>query len=67
MHIEERSVWSLVCHTLEEWNSLSDSFKESQCAKERKLYKILTENFISEISNLLIQKVSKNMCFLVGW
>ncbi|XP_032894653.1 uncharacterized protein LOC116984565 isoform X6 [Amblyraja radiata] len=56
MHIEERSVWSLVCHTLEEWNSLSDSFKESQCAKERKLYKILTENFISEISNLLIQK-----------
>ncbi|XP_051885517.1 uncharacterized protein LOC127577907 isoform X2 [Pristis pectinata] len=56
MHVEERSTWSLVCHTLEEWKHLAESFRESQCAKEKKLYKILTENFIPEISNLLVQK-----------
>ncbi|XP_069758441.1 uncharacterized protein [Narcine bancroftii] len=56
IHVEERSTWSLVCHTLEEWKHLADSFGESQCTKERKLYKILTENFIPEISKLLVQK-----------
>ncbi|XP_078077521.1 uncharacterized protein LOC144499281 [Mustelus asterias] len=56
MHPEEWSTWSLVCRTLEEWQHLTDNFGESQCSKERKLYKILTENFIPEISNLIIQK-----------
>ncbi|XP_048463098.1 cat eye syndrome critical region protein 2-like isoform X3 [Rhincodon typus] len=56
MHLEEWSTWSLVCHTLEEWQRLADGFRESQCSKERKLYKILTENFIPEISNLIVQK-----------
>ncbi|GCC31709.1 hypothetical protein chiPu_0010170 [Chiloscyllium punctatum] len=56
MHLEEWNTWSLVCHTLEEWQHLADGFKESQCSKERKLYKILAENFIPEISNLIIQK-----------
>ncbi|GCB61752.1 hypothetical protein scyTo_0014380 [Scyliorhinus torazame] len=56
VHLEEWSTWSLVCHTLEEWQHLTDGFGESQCSKERKLYKILTENFIPEISNLIIQK-----------
>ncbi|XP_062917735.1 uncharacterized protein LOC134353583 isoform X1 [Mobula hypostoma] len=56
LHIDEKSTWSLVCHTLEEWKHLAESFGESQCAKEKKLYKILTENFIPEISNLLVQK-----------
>uniref|UniRef100_UPI00398F38D1 chromatin remodeling regulator CECR2-like isoform X2 n=1 Tax=Pristiophorus japonicus TaxID=55135 RepID=UPI00398F38D1 len=56
IHLEEKSTWGLVCHTLEEWQHLADCFGESQCSKERKLYKILTENFIPEISNLIAQK-----------
>ncbi|XP_060695045.1 uncharacterized protein LOC132824484 isoform X3 [Hemiscyllium ocellatum] len=56
MHLEEWNTWSLACHTLEEWQHLADGFKESQCSKERKLYKILAENFIPEISNLILQK-----------
>ncbi|XP_067850269.1 chromatin remodeling regulator CECR2-like isoform X2 [Heptranchias perlo] len=56
IHLEERSTWCLVCHTLEEWQNLADCFRESQCSKERKLYKILAENFIPEISNLIVQK-----------
>ncbi|XP_067902683.1 chromatin remodeling regulator CECR2-like isoform X2 [Heterodontus francisci] len=56
VHLEEMSTWSLVCRTLEEWQRLADGFGESQCSKERKLYKILTENFIPEISNLIVQK-----------
>uniref|UniRef100_V9K7Q1 Cat eye syndrome chromosome region, candidate 2-like protein n=1 Tax=Callorhinchus milii TaxID=7868 RepID=V9K7Q1_CALMI len=53
---EERGSWSLVCHTIEEWQSLADGFSNSQCCKERKLYKILCDNFIPEISNLIAQK-----------
>ncbi|XP_078405581.1 uncharacterized protein LOC144684976 [Cetorhinus maximus] len=56
MCLEEWSTWSLVCRTLEEWQNLANGFGESQCSKERKLYKILTENFIPEISNLIVQK-----------
>ncbi|XP_043915110.1 bromodomain-containing protein DDB_G0280777-like [Protopterus annectens] len=56
IYVDQRGTWSLLCQSLDEWQNLAESFKSSKSSKERKLCKILTENFIPEIGNLLIQK-----------
>ncbi|XP_066580654.1 chromatin remodeling regulator CECR2 [Amia ocellicauda] len=52
----KRGAWSLVCATEEEWQSLADSIKGKTSSKDRQLHKLLIENFIPEISNMIIYK-----------
>ncbi|XP_066505217.1 chromatin remodeling regulator CECR2 [Hoplias malabaricus] len=49
----ERGAWSLVCDTEEQWARLADSIKDKNSPQDRHLYRIITQNFLPEISNMV--------------
>lgn len=53
----ERGAWSLVCDTEEQWVNLAESVKDKISPQDRHLYRIITQNFLPEISNMIEQKV----------
>lgn len=54
----ERGAWSLVCETEEQWVRLADSIKDKNSPQDRHLYRIITQNFLPEISSMIEHKVS---------
>uniref|UniRef100_A0A8C1WQP8 Bromo domain-containing protein n=1 Tax=Cyprinus carpio TaxID=7962 RepID=A0A8C1WQP8_CYPCA len=52
----ERGAWSLVCNSEEQWVNLAESIKDKISPQDRHLYRIITQNFLPEISNMIEQK-----------
>ncbi|XP_062856846.1 chromatin remodeling regulator CECR2 [Trichomycterus rosablanca] len=49
----ERGAWSLVCDTEEQWVQLAESIKDKTSPQDRHLYRIITQNFLPEISSMI--------------
>ncbi|TRY54533.1 hypothetical protein DNTS_033399, partial [Danionella cerebrum] len=52
----ERGAWSVVCETEEQWLSLAESVQDKTTPQDRHLHRILTQNFLPEISNMIEHK-----------
>lgn len=53
----ERGVWSLMCDSEEQWVNLAESIKDRISSQDRHLHRIITQNFLPEISNMIEHKV----------
>lgn len=51
-----RGAWSLVCETEEQWLSLAESIKDKSSSRDRHLYRVITQNFLPEISSMIEHK-----------
>lgn len=53
----ERGAWSVICETEEQWLNLAESIKDKISPQDRHLHRIITQNFLPEISNMIEHKV----------
>lgn len=56
----KRGAWSLVCDTEEQWVSLAESIKDKTSPQERHLYRIISQDFLPEISSMIEHKVRRH-------
>ncbi|XP_018558987.2 LOW QUALITY PROTEIN: chromatin remodeling regulator CECR2 [Lates calcarifer] len=52
----KRGVWSLVCDTEEQWVKLAESIKDKPSPQDRHLYRVISQNFLPEISSMIEHK-----------
>ncbi|XP_045892571.1 cat eye syndrome critical region protein 2 [Micropterus dolomieu] len=52
----KRGTWSLVCDTEEQWFSLAESIKDKTSPQDRHLYRVISHNFLPEISSMIEHK-----------
>ncbi|XP_029951539.1 cat eye syndrome critical region protein 2-like isoform X1 [Salarias fasciatus] len=52
----QRGAWSLVCDTEEQWVSLAESIKDKTSPQDRHLYRVISQNFLPEISSMIEHK-----------
>ena len=53
-----RDEWELLCSTSEEWEELTESFRGSKQSYERSLYKVLNEELLPDVLQMITAKVS---------
>ncbi|XP_019749535.1 cat eye syndrome critical region protein 2 isoform X2 [Hippocampus comes] len=52
----KRGTWSLVCETEEQWVNLAESIKDKLSPQDRHLYRVISQNFLPEIRNMIEHK-----------
>ncbi|KAM7414152.1 hypothetical protein PAMA_019124 [Pampus argenteus] len=52
----KRGAWSLVCDTEEQWVNLAESIKDNISPQDRHLYRVISQNFLPEISSMIEHK-----------
>ncbi|KAM9854084.1 chromatin remodeling regulator CECR2 [Aulostomus maculatus] len=52
----KRGAWSLVCDTEEQWVGLAESIKDKTSPQDRHLYRVISQNFLPEISTMIEHK-----------
>ncbi|KAM9814834.1 chromatin remodeling regulator CECR2 isoform X2 [Syngnathus typhle] len=52
----QRGTWSLVCETEEQWVNLAESIKDKLAPQDRHLYRVISQNFLPEIRNMIEHK-----------
>ncbi|KAE8296570.1 Cat eye syndrome critical region protein 2 [Larimichthys crocea] len=52
----KRGAWSLVCDTEEQWVLLAESIKDKTSPQDRHLYRVISQNFLPEISSMIEHK-----------
>ncbi|XP_017274462.1 cat eye syndrome critical region protein 2 isoform X1 [Kryptolebias marmoratus] len=52
----KRGTWSLVCDTEEQWIGLAESIKDKTSPQDRHLYRVISQNFLPEISSMIEHK-----------
>ncbi|XP_049785821.1 mucin-12 [Schistocerca cancellata] len=53
---QSSSVWQVVCFTEEDWDKVTEGFRDSTSKVERALYHTLSEDFLPEIPRLFSEK-----------
>nr|XP_061812940.1 chromatin remodeling regulator CECR2-like [Nerophis lumbriciformis] len=48
--------WSLVCETEDQWVNLAESIKDKLSPQDRHLYRVISQNFLPEIRNMIEHK-----------
>lgn len=54
--MENRSIWSVACLTLEDWEKLAEKYKKSKKKCDRELYETITDSFLPEIVKMFAEK-----------
>ncbi|XP_060740431.1 chromatin remodeling regulator CECR2 [Tachysurus vachellii] len=57
----ERGTWSLVCESEEQWTRLAESIKDKTSPQDRHLFRIITQNFLPEISSMIKHKEKEQL------
>uniref|UniRef100_A0A665UJ73 Cat eye syndrome critical region protein 2 homolog n=1 Tax=Echeneis naucrates TaxID=173247 RepID=A0A665UJ73_ECHNA len=52
----KRGTWSLICDTEEQWVRLAESMKDKTSPQDRHLYRVISQNFLPEISSMIEHK-----------
>uniref|UniRef100_A0A3B4XJT8 Cat eye syndrome critical region protein 2 homolog n=1 Tax=Seriola lalandi dorsalis TaxID=1841481 RepID=A0A3B4XJT8_SERLL len=52
----KRGTWSLVCDSEEQWVRLAESIKDKTSPQDRHLYRVISQNFLPEISSMIQHK-----------
>lgn len=62
-----KTVWQVICFTEDDWHNLAKKFKNSQTKSERRLYKVLKENFLPDLPRLFHEKEVLHRKRLLEW
>lgn len=54
--------WELLCSTSEEWEELTESFRGSKQSYERSLFKVLNDELLPDILQMITAKVCNVLC-----
>ena len=51
-----KSTWSVACLTLQDWENLTEKYKNSKAKMDRELFETLSESFLPEIVKMFAEK-----------
>lgn len=63
----KQPVWQVICFTEDDWHHLAKKFRSSAHRSERKLYRVLRENFLPDLPRLFHEKEVLHRKRLLEW
>ncbi|KAG8192497.1 hypothetical protein JTE90_018021 [Oedothorax gibbosus] len=56
MNVDEKSLWSIVCNTIEDWVDFAEKLKGSKSKNEKSLFQTVTDNFLPVLIEIYQEK-----------